>query len=301
MTLNFGRSITKVPGWIKVLGLLVLAFFTAESLELDVTRFERGYENLGTIWSEAYPPDWAVMEARDPDRCDSKWGFFCSVAWEGMVETLQIAFLSTLIGYILALPLAVTASRNLAPLWLNLLSRQVLAAIRVLPSLLWAILFVILVGLGPFAGVLAMTVYTVGYLGKLQYEALEGIDKVVLESGMAMGLPRWQVARYLALPEAGNALISQALFMFEYNVRHSTIIGVVGAGGIGMAISDYLRFFEYDRVLALLVMIFLVVVAIDWLSVWLRRGYAESSTPARASWKDVLKGFLTGSRQNGAT
>ena len=135
-----------------------------------------------------------------------------------------------------------------------------------------------------------MTMYTVGYLGKLQYEALEGVSKEPLEVARAMGLPRWQVARFFAIPEASNALISQALFMFEYNVRHGSVIGLVGAGGIGWYMNHYLTPFQlYDKVLALIIVMFIVVVIFDQISLWVRRGIIdETSNLQRPRWRDVL-------------
>ena len=208
----------------------------------------------------------------------------------GMTQTLEIAFLSTVFGMLISLPLAAMAATNLSPYWLSQSIRQILAALRVLPSLIWALIFVIVVGVGPLAGVLAMTMYTVGYLGKLQYEALEGVSKEPLEVARAMGLPRWQVARFFAIPEASNALISQALFMFEYNVRHGSVIGLVGAGGIGWYMNHYLTPFKlYDKVLALIIVMFVVVVVIDQVSLIVRRGFIDDTANfQKPRWRDVL-------------
>ena len=210
-----------------------------------------------------------------------------------MTQTLEIAFLSTVFGMLLSLPLAAMAASNLSPYWLSQSMRQILAAMRVLPSLIWALIFVIVVGIGPLAGVLAMTVYTVGYLGKLQYEALEGVSKEPLEVARTMGLPRWQVARFFAIPEASNALISQALFMFEYNVRHGSVIGLVGAGGIGWYMNHYLTPFQlYDKVLALIIVMFVVVVIIDQISLRIRQRFMDGENhPKRARWRDILPFF----------
>jgi phosphonate transport system permease protein len=190
---------------------------------------------------------------------------------------------------LIALPLATMAASNLSPPWLSRLVRQFLAALRVLPSLIWALLFVILLGYGPLAGVFAMTLYTIGYLGKMQYEALEGISAQPLEAARAMGLPRWQIARYFAVPEASNSLISQLLFMFEYNVRHGSVIGIVGAGGIGWYMNYYLDpFFLYDRVLALLIVIYVAVVIIDAVSLRIRCRFIEGEPLPRPSWLGVF-------------
>ena len=217
-----------------------------------------------------WPPNWSVLEARSYPVCEEDIGFFCSVGYLGMMETLKIAFVSTVLGFIGAITLSSLAARNLTPLFVSIPVRVFLSAVRSLPSLIWAILFVIVIGFGPLSGVLAMTFYTVGYLGKLQYEVFEGMANDPLEAGRAMGLSRPSIFFNIVIPENGNHLLSQLMFMFEYNVRHGTVIGIVGAGGIGYYISTYLKFLQYDKVFALLILIFIVVVLIDLLSLMVR-------------------------------
>jgi phosphonate transport system permease protein len=192
------------------------------------------------------------------------------VGLRGLLETLYIAYIGTLVGVISSLPVSLLASRTLFPQYVNLPARWFLAGLRVLPSILWAVIFVILVGTGPLAGVLAITLYTIGFVGKLEYEAFEGLDSGPMEAVGALGAGRFQVLRFVVLPQAVNAVISQSFFMFEYNVRHASAIGIVGAGGIGYYIMGYLEFFAYDRVIVLLGIVFVVVIAIDELSYWLR-------------------------------
>ena len=147
---------------------------------------------------------------------------------------------------------------------------------------------VILVGLGPLAGILAMTIYTVGYLGKLQYESIEGMSNVPLEAADSMGLSKIEKAIGVVIPEEANNLISQAIFMFEYNVRHGTVIGIVGAGGIGYYINLYLKFLQYDKVIAYLIVIFLVVIVIDFFSIYARSYFNEEGDVSRPSWFSVF-------------
>jgi phosphonate transport system permease protein len=192
------------------------------------------------------------------------------VAVQAVVETLQIAFLGTMLGAVIALPLGLLGSRNLFGRAVTVPSRLVLAGIRTLPALLWAVVFVVAVGLGPLAGVLASAVYTVGYLGKLQYESIEGLDPAPIHAIGASGASRVQVIRYVVLPEGANHLLSQVLFMFEHNVRASSIFGFVGAGGIGFYISAYLTVFQYRSVMTLLLAVFVTILVIDYVSVRLR-------------------------------
>ena len=237
-----------------------------------------------------WPPDWSVTGPQAYPPCLTAPGlaFTCSTAWIGMVETLKIAFVATVLGCCISLPLSLVAARNLNPAWLALVTRAVFAACRSLPSIVWAIFFVILIGLGPLAGILAMTVYTVGYLGKLQYEAIEGLDRGPLDASRAMGQSWLERNIGVVLPEAANGLISQAIFMFEYNVRHGTVIGIVGAGGIGYYINLYLRFLQYDKVMAYLIIIFVVVLILDQISILARSVFTEETNVKRPSWWSVL-------------
>ncbi len=133
-----------------------------------------------------------------------------------------------------------------------------------------------------------MALYTIGYLGKLQYESIEGIANAPLEAARAMGLRKSEIAVHVAIPESANQLISQLMFMFEYNVRHGTVLGIVGAGGIGYHINNQLKFLAYDKAAALLVVVFVVVVSIDMLSMYLLSFVTEEGDVKRSSWITVF-------------
>ena len=277
-------------GWIiAVLSLLLLAWFVLNDLVDDWGRLEGGMDNLVIFVEESmWPPNWSVLEARSYPVCEDDIQFFCSVGYLGMMETLKIAFVSTVLGFVGAISLSSLAARNLMPMWVAIPVRIFLSAVRSLPSLIWAILFVIVIGFGPLSGVLAMTFYTVGYLGKLQYEVFEGMPNDPLEAGRAMGLSRPSIWMNIVMPENGNHLLSQLMFMFEYNVRHGTVIGIVGAGGIGYYISTYLKFLQYDKVFALLILIFIVVVLIDLLSLAVRSFVNEEGDVRKPTWLNIL-------------
>ncbi len=268
-----------------IFSLLLLAWITLNDLVDDWGRLEGGWENLTTFVTESmWPPNWSVLEAQSYPVCEKDIEFFCSVGYLGMVETIKIAFVSTILGFIGALCLSSFAARNLMPMYIALPFRFILAATRSLPSLIWAILFVIVIGLGPLAGVLAMTFYTIGYLGKLQYETFEGMPSDALEVSKAMGLSHTTTFTSVVIPETGNHLLSQLMFMFEYNVRHGTVIGIVGAGGIGYYINTYMKFLQYDKVLALLIIIFVVVVVIDLISLMVRSFVTDEGDVRRPTW-----------------
>ena len=240
---------------------------------------ENSLDNLSTFFYESlWPPNWKVIEAQSYPACERNWDFLCSPAYIGITETLKIAFVATGLGFIIGLPLATLASRNLYSDSIAIPFRLLLSAMRTLPSIIWAIFFVILVGLGPISGVLAMTFYTIGYLGKLQYEAIEGLSNDPLDAAKAMGLKNSEIIQRVVIPETANNLISQLFFMFEYNVRHGSVIGIVGAGGIGYYISTYLKFLQYDKVIALLIILFIVVVIIDLISIKARSYFIDNAT-----------------------
>lgn len=269
--------------------LLYLSGVTLFNLVDDWGRLEGGWENLTIFVTESmWPPNWSVLEAQSYPVCEKDIEFFCSVGYLGMVETIKIAFVSTILGFIGALCLSSFAARNLMPMYIALPFRFILAATRSLPSLIWAILFVIVIGFGPLAGVLAMTFYTIGYLGKMQYETFEGMPSDALEVSKAMGLSHATTFTSVVIPETGNHLLSQLMFMFEYNVRHGTVIGIVGAGGIGYYINTYMKFLQYDKVLALLMIIFVVVIIIDLMSMMVRSFVTDEGDVRRPTWLKAM-------------
>ena len=281
-----------------IFALLYLSCVTLFNLVDDWGRLEGGWENLTIFVTESmWPPNWSVLEAQSYPVCEKDIEFFCSVGYLGMVETIKIAFVSTILGFIGALCLSSFAARNLMPMYIAFPFRFILAATRSLPSLIWAILFVIVIGFGPLAGVLAMTFYTIGYLGKLQYETFEGMPSDALEVSKAMGLSHTTTFTSVVIPETGNHLLSQLMFMFEYNVRHGTVIGIVGAGGIGYYINTYMKFLQYDKVLALLIIIFVVVIVIDLMSLMVRSFVTDEGDVRRPTWlRAMIK--LYGSRES---
>ena len=273
--------------------LILFSFSLLNGMVDDWGRLSGGLSNLFIFFSESlWPPSWSVVEPQVYPVCTTYplFDFTCSTAWIGMSETIKIAFVSTIFGSIISLPISILAARNLSSLGVSYFARILLAAARSLPSIIWAIFFVILVGFGPLSGVLAMTIYTVGYLGKLQYESIEGMNSISLESARSMGLSKIEIATGVVIPEMANNLISQMIFMFEYNVRHGTVIGIVGAGGIGYYINLYLKFLQYDKVISYLIIIFIVVLIIDFLSISARSYFNEEGDISKPSWWDVLPG-----------
>ncbi len=279
------KRILLVTGILTILCVVVLN----DLLQGNWGIIQGSWENLSKFWNESlWPPEWSMLEARKYPKCKSSFGFFCSKAYIGMLETLKMAFVATILGFVIAITISPFAAKNLTSVWVYIPVRILLAATRSLPSIIWAILFVVVVGLGPLAGVLAMTCYTIGYLGKLQYEEMEGVQNSPLEAARAMGLSQPEIVVNVVIPESSNNLLSQLLFMFEYNVRHGTVLGLVGAGGIGYYLNYYMGFFLYRHVMAFLIVILVVVIIIDLISMYIRSFVTEDGDVKRPSWSTIF-------------
>jgi phosphonate transport system permease protein len=188
-----------------------------------------------------------------------------------MVETLQIAVAGAVIGVILSVPIALLAARGLvAGLWVNQIVRNVLGFIRAVPDIAWALVFVVAVGLGPFAGMLAIAIDTIGFCGRFFADDMEAADKGPAESLTATGARKLDVVACATIPAAMPAFISTSLFALEKAVRSSTILGLVGAGGIGIELKVGFDLFDYPTAMTVILMIAVVVIAIEQLSGWAR-------------------------------
>jgi phosphonate transport system permease protein len=221
---------------------------------LDAGEWGPAISNLAEFTGSLLPPETDVL----------------STLIEAMLETIEIAFVGTLLGLAASLPLAFLATRTLFGPAITTPVRLLVGAIRTVPALLWGVVFVVGFGLGPAAGAMGVALYSVGYLAKLYYESFEAVDPEVLEAVKATGAGRAQLIVYAVLPESTNAIISQVLFMFEYNVRASSIMGFVGAGGIGFYMLGYLQLLQYQNLMTALLLTFAVVMAVDYLSGRLR-------------------------------
>ena len=233
---------------------------------LDAARLGRGARNMGDFLSGLFPPQPSALPTLA----------------QAMIETIEIAYVGTALGFAAALPLSLVATSVLFAPAVTAPVKLLLALIRTVPSLFWGILFVVAVGLGPAAGALAIALYSLGYLGKLLYEAFEGVDVEVVEALRSVGCGRMQLARYAILPEAANFIVAQLLFMFEYNVRASSIMGFVGAGGIGFYLLGYMQLLRYDLLLTGLLLTLLVVVVLDRLSARVRQRFLGRTAATEA-------------------
>lgn len=193
------------------------------------------------------------------------------LGWK-MLETLQIALSGAVLGVIFSLPIAFLAARRLivGPI-VNQIVRTTLGFIRAVPDIAWALVFVVAVGLGPFAGMLAIMIDTIGFCGRFFADDMEAVDKGPEEALTATGAGKIDVVACATVPAALPAFVSTSLFALEKAVRSSTILGLVGAGGIGIELKVGFDLFDYPTAMTVILMIAVVVVGIEWLSGWARK------------------------------
>lgn len=192
---------------------------------------------------------------------------------EEMLITIQIAIWGTLLAIVLAVPFGILSSSNLTPVWVYQPVRRVMDFFRSVNEMIFAMLFISAVGLGPFAGVLALFLHTTGILAKLFSEAVESIDPQPVEGIRSTGASRIEEIAFGVIPQVMPLWISYSLYRFESNVRSASVVGMVGAGGIGMLLWDAIRGFQYGSTAAIMLIIVATVVLLDMVSALIRKLY----------------------------
>jgi len=239
-----------------ILGAFAIFVFGLVDLEFSPARLFSGLHQLGWITLMMIPPD--------P-------GSSLPIYLSALGETLSIALLGTTIAAMFALPVSLLAARNIIPSKLiRFPVRRFLDSIRGVDTLIWALVWINVVGLGPFAGVLAIAVSDFGAFGKLFSEAIEAADKKQVEGIRASGGSVLHEIRFGLMPQVLPVIAGQVLYFIESNTRSATIIGIVGAGGIGLQLAEQIRVLEWQKVSFLILMILVAVAAIDWISGKLR-------------------------------
>jgi phosphonate transport system permease protein len=188
-----------------------------------------------------------------------------------LTVTLQMALWGSVLATAAAIPLGLLGAANLSPGWIRHPVRRLLDALRAINEMVFAFVFMVAVGLGPFAGTLALAVHTTGVLGKLFSEVVEGIDPRQLEGIRSTGAGVLEEVSWAVIPQVLPLWLSHALYRFESNVRSATVVGIVGAGGMGYLLNEYFRTYEYGRVSVVVMMIAGLVTSVDLASSWLRR------------------------------
>lgn len=227
--------------------------------KVDLSRLAAGLSTMFGWAAKAWPPS-----TRQLDLILQRAG-----------ETVAIAVIGTTLATIIAVAVCVPAARNLTPSpWVRLPARLLLNTLRGVDSFVFALLFVAAVGLGPFAGMLGIAFHASGSIGKLFAEALEGLPQGPLEAAELTGASRLKTVSYALLPDALPALASVALYMFEFNIRSSIVLGVVGAGGIGQLLKNSVELLDFPRLLTIVLVILAMVTIIDQVSGRLRKRLA---------------------------
>lgn len=250
-----GQAMVRWFGWL--LGLAVFLFCWQQISGATTWFFVWDAPRIaGDIWDRATPPRWEYI---------AKLG---RPIW----DTLNIATLGTLISLVLAIPVAFLAARNTTPsrAILRPLALLVIVSTRSINSLIWALLLIAIIGPGVFAGVVAIAIRSIGFCAKLIYEAIEEIDATQVEAITATGASRWQVMAFGIVPQILPALAGVAVFRWDINIRESTVLGLVGAGGIGLQLQSSLNVLAWPQVSLILLVILAAVVISEWVSAKVR-------------------------------
>jgi phosphonate transport system permease protein len=251
-----GFSTTRLTGWL--IGCAVVAFYV---LACNLVHFDLGklVAGIPKIWHwvlQAWPPDYRELPL---------------FLWR-TAETVAMAAMGTTIATIIGVPFAILASRNITPFpGFYHPMRWLLNALRGIDSFVFALLFVAAVGLGPFAGVLGIAFHTSGTIAKFFADQIESANLAPYESIRATGARRFTALAFGLLPDLQPLLLSTTLFWWEFNIRASTVLGVVGAGGIGQELKNSMDLLDFSRLLTIIAVILVVVTALDGLSGWLRK------------------------------
>jgi phosphonate transport system permease protein len=240
--------------WAAALAVLAWAWQGAEMRPLDLVRHSA---NIGTYAADFFPPDF-----RD-------WRIYV----REMAITVHIAIWGTLLAVVAAVPMGLLSASNITPAWVHQPVRRAMDACRAINEMVFAMLFIVAVGLGPFAGVLALALHTTGTLAKLFSEAVEAIDPRPVEGIRATGVHKLVEIVYGVIPQVMPLWLSFALYRFESNVRSASVVGMVGAGGIGVVLYEVIRGFQYAQTCAVLIILVACVTLIDMTSAWLRGRY----------------------------
>lgn len=246
----------KLLKWGVSIGILIPFIWSVIGLEISPGRMWEAPGQVFSLLTGMFPPDFS-----DPTRLMSK-----------LLESLYVAWIGTMIGAIFSFPFGFMAATNIAPRWMVIPTRGLLSAIRAFPELVLAIIFIVPFGLGPFTGALAIGLHSIGTLGKLTSEVIEGVDDGPVEAIGASGGTRMMRMRFGVVPQAMPNIIAYWLYRFEINVRASAVLGLVGAGGIGAEIVARLQFRgDWPRAGAALVLTVVAVLIIDAISAAIRR------------------------------
>lgn len=246
------------PIWRRIIWILAAVYLVLAigSLEVNWVRVSEGLERGWRFVQGFLVPDFS-----------SRWTDISI----GLVESLTMTLTSTIVGILISVPIGIGAARNLSPAWMYMICRSIIAISRSLQEIIVAIFFVVLFGFGPFAGFLTLSFATIGFLSKLLAEDIEDIDESQVEAIRATGAGFWQIINYAIQPQVMPRLVGLSLYRLDINFRESSVIGIVGAGGIGATLNTAIDRYEYDSAGAILIIIIMIVFAVEYSSSYIRR------------------------------
>lgn len=238
-------------------GIVVgLFWWAARGTGLKIDTFIGGFSSAGEFLLSMFPPNFAILFKVMPR----------------IIETLQMAVASIIIATAIALPLSFLAARNTSPSYpIYKITRLFLNLLRSIPTLLWALLFIAMIGLGPFPGILGLAAHCIGTLGKYFSESIENVNPEIIEATEATGANKIQIIIFTIIPELKSLFLGFSLYYFEFCIRTASMMGVVGAGGIGMELLFSIRLFRYQETLAILIIIVAMVTTVDTFSFIIRK------------------------------
>ena len=239
------------------IGLFIFVLiFVVKDLEIDFIKLMTDSSKyFGDILSRMLPPDFSNFQE----------------LIYAMFETIEIAFLGTFIAIVLSIPLGLFSARNLAPnYFVYILSKTIIIFFRAIPEFIMAMILVIAIGFGAMPGVLALGLHTMGFLAKFYAEDIEHINEGPIDALKSSGATKSQIISFGVIPQILPAFVANNLYILDRNVRMATMLGIVGAGGIGYELQSSFRMFEYERVSAIIILIFVTIFIIDHLSAFIR-------------------------------
>ena len=239
-----------------IISLVAALTFTIIDLEVNfIELFTNSSKYFGDIFARMLPPDFSNLKS----------------LLKAMFETIEIAFLGTFIAIVLSIPVGLFSARNLAPNYFVFLSARIVTIFfRAIPEFIIAMILVIAVGFGAIPGVLALGLHTMGFLAKFYAEDIEHVNKGPIDALKSSGASKRQIISFAVIPQIIPSFVANNLYILDRNIRMATMLGIVGAGGIGYELQSSFRMFEYQKVSAIIIIIFITIFIIDHLSSFIR-------------------------------
>lgn len=265
-----GTKVRRFLLWFLLIIILALSF---KASQIDIRTFIDGMPHALSLIKEMFPPDFA------------RWKRIITLT----AETISVGFWGTLLGILVSVPLGIFSAKNTSPnAVIYNTSKELVNLLRAVPDIIYALIFVTAIGIGPVAGVIALMLATVGLLGKFYAEAVETIDPKPVEAIEAAGSHKLSVIRHAVVPQVFPLFMGYNLYALDHNIRAAMALGLVGAGGLGIELFTQMRSFNYQKVSAILIVMLIIIIAIDRVSAYLRKGIIEGTLFSANKFRDYV-------------